>query len=99
MEKETKKELHTYKAVIRHDPVEHHDYIEWISGKPKTNVPIEVDISVWEEPWGKRRVGKDRDKAVDALRKIAERGGVRSIPDPLAWQREIRKDRPLPGRD
>ena len=33
---------HTYKAVIRHDPEEHYDYVEWVSGKPKTNVPLEV---------------------------------------------------------
>lgn len=25
--------------------------------------------------------------------------GLGSIKDPVAWQREIRKDRPLPGRD
>ena len=49
---ETDKELHTYKAVIRHDPVDHHDYVEWISGKPKTNVPLEVEISVWEDLTG-----------------------------------------------
>ena len=31
---------------------------------------------------------------------IIRRGGSgRSIPDPLAWQRETRADRPLPGRD
>ncbi len=31
---------------------------------------------------------------------IIRRGGSgKSIPDPLAWQREIRADRPLPGRD
>ena len=38
-------------------------------------------------------------EAMDALRRIATRGGIRSIPDPAAWQREIRKDRPLPGRE
>jgi len=38
-------------------------------------------------------------RAMDALRGIAARGGIQSIPDPVAWQREIRKDRPLPGRE
>lgn len=33
------------------------------------------------------------------LSQLAAAGGIRSIPDPLAWQREIRQDRPLPGRD
>ena len=39
------------------------------------------------------------ERAVNALRRIALQGGIRSIPDPVAWQREIRKDRPLPGRE
>ena len=102
MEEETHKEWHTYKAVIRHDPVEHHDYVEWISGKPKTNEPIEVKISVWEEPWGKRREGKDKEngeKLAELFEKLAELGTFSDIEDPVAWQREVRKDRPLPGRD
>ncbi len=38
--------------------------------------------------------------AFDWLRKIAENGNVpRQIPDPIAWQREIREDRVLYGRD
>jgi hypothetical protein len=35
---------------------------------------------------------------VEALRGLAALGGISSIPDPVAWQREQRKDRPLPGR-
>ena len=36
-----------------------------------------------------------------ALRKLSKikNGGLASIEDPVAWQREIRKDRPLPGRE
>ncbi|RZK37743.1 MAG: hypothetical protein EOO61_08610 [Hymenobacter sp.] len=30
---------------------------------------------------------------------IARGGSGTSITDPVAWQREIRQDRPLPGRD
>jgi len=30
---------------------------------------------------------------------VARGGDGTSIADPLAWQREIRQDRPLPGRD
>ncbi len=30
---------------------------------------------------------------------ILKGGSGTSIPDPLAWQREIRQDRPLPSRD
>lgn len=39
-------------------------------------------------------------EALKHLRKIAENGGLKHIiPDPVAWQKEIRKDRPLPGRE
>lgn len=34
-----------------------------------------------------------------ALEDLAALGGIKSIPDPVAWQREMRKDRPLGGRD
>jgi len=35
-----------------------------------------------------------------ALEDLRAMGGLReAIPDPAVWQREIRQDRPLPGRD
>ncbi len=40
-----------------------------------------------------------REKAFAALRRLQERNPYRDIEDPVAWQREIRKDRPLPGRE
>ena len=30
---------------------------------------------------------------------IAKGGSGKSVPDPVAWQREVRQDRPLPFRD
>lgn len=38
-------------------------------------------------------------RAVDYLRKIAARGGLESIAEPMRWEREIRRDRALPGRE
>lgn len=40
-----------------------------------------------------------REKAFEALRRLHDRNHYRDIEDPVAWQREIRKDRPLPGRE
>lgn len=40
-----------------------------------------------------------KEDALAALRKLRELGTFKEITDPVAWQREIRKDRPLPGRD
>ena len=102
MKEKTHRELHKYKAIIRHEPGEDYCRLEWISGKPRTNVPLEVEISVWEEPWGKRRVGKDKEngeKLAELFGKLADKGAFSDIDDPVAWQRELRKDRPLPGRD
>jgi hypothetical protein len=40
-----------------------------------------------------------KEDALAALRKLRKLGTFKEISDPVAWQREIRKDRPLPGRD
>lgn len=37
-------------------------------------------------------------RPVDCLRRIASRGGLRSISDAECWQRKIRQERTLPGR-
>ena len=96
------KKKYTYNAVIRHDPVEHHDYVEWVSGKPRTNEPLEAQITVWQEPpkGDSRPVDKERSaKLAKTFEKLSELGAFSEIEDPVEWQREIRKDRPLPGRD
>jgi len=37
---------------------------------------------------------------LEALKELRKLGGLgHVIPDPVAWQREQRKERPLPGRD
>lgn len=48
------------------------------------------------------RKPQDRSKIqnlLEQLQAIESDGGLMRIQDPVAWQREIRKDRPLPGRD
>lgn len=35
----------------------------------------------------------------EALEAIAAAGTFDHIDDPVEWQREVRKDRPMPGRD
>lgn len=38
-------------------------------------------------------------RRIAAIKQLRAMGGLREvIPDPVAWQREIREDRPLPGR-
>ena len=59
-------------------------------GKLKVTATLEPAGGDWPER---------RERALAALQRLAARGGIRSIPDPVAWQREQRKDRPLPGRE
>jgi antitoxin component of MazEF toxin-antitoxin module len=42
---------------------------------------------------------QNRGKIQEILRQLHEIGVYKDIKDPVAWQREIRKDRPLPGRN
>lgn len=41
---------------------------------------------------------KASENIVSILTRIAERGNLAGIEDPVEWQREIRKDRELPRR-
>ena len=85
--------LEKYRATI------HGDRIEWEGKEPaelNTHGRLTVDVMVVDRAASAKK--SDSKLAVAALRKIAERGGITSIPDPVKWQREIRKDRPLPGR-
>ncbi len=38
-------------------------------------------------------------RLAEALRNLQAANPFKGIADPIAWQREIRQDRPLPGRD
>lgn len=83
-----------YRATI------HGNTIEWEGAEPSEllqNSEITVEVSVVAKPQSKRQ-RPDSRKAIAALERIAAHGGVESIADPVNWQREIRKDRPLPGR-
>ena len=60
------------------------------NAKVKVTATLEV-----AEPGDERSA---REAALAALKRLRARGTFREISDPVAWQREIRKDRALPGR-
>jgi antitoxin component of MazEF toxin-antitoxin module len=41
---------------------------------------------------------QDRKRIQELLRQLQEIGAYKDIKDPVKWQRDVRKDRPLPGR-
>ena len=84
--------LEKYRATI------HGNTIEWDGEAPKNlsdDASIKVDVTVVSTPKPQRPNGR---KMAAILQRMADRGGIASIEDPVKWQREIRKDRKLPGR-
>lgn len=61
-------------------------------------VKVEARLERVTEP--KEASAKPNGTVLDALRELRALGGMKDlIPDPMAWQREQRVDRPLPDRD
>jgi hypothetical protein len=88
--------LSTYKAVLKGD------VLEWSDEAPDLAVaeqPVPVHVTILDESLlQSQRTAHGRQMAA-ALERLAARNGVPSIPDPIAWQRETRHERGLPGRD
>jgi hypothetical protein len=88
---------HTYSAIL------HGDQLEWIGESPDPAIrgrPVSVKVSFVEDLshpplWNEER----RRKLAEVLDRLAASDPFAEITDPVAWQREIRQDRPLPGRD
>ena len=81
-----------YKAIL------HGDRVEWLDGAPDAKGPIQVYVTISNLPDldGSESEGQT---VFDMLQALADMGAFDDIEDPVAWQREIRKDRPLPFRD
>jgi hypothetical protein len=84
--------LRTYEGVLEEGRV------EWIGEEePAADRPLRVHVTVLEEEPTKREQRGQR--MADALSKLADVGAFSGVDDPSEWQREIRQDRSLPGRD
>jgi hypothetical protein len=59
-------------------------------GKVKVTATLEAAPDKTDRP--------TQETTLAALRQLRQMGTFKEITDPVAWQREIRKDRPLPGR-
>ncbi len=86
--------LATYKATLKGNR------LEWREEQPDTLPPdreLAVIVTILDEP----RPGAPgrSSRMVDALERLAKAGGVRGMDDPLAWERDSRRERPLSGRD
>ena len=86
--------MRTYRALL------HGDRLEWLEDAPEsqTDAPLRVHVTVLEqEPPAEVHA---RGYAMAAiLEKLADRRTFSAITDPVRWQRELRQDRILPGRE
>ena len=84
--------LESYEATVQGT------HIEWGETRPlevETNQPIQVTITVHnaEQPY------THGPAMAASLNRLAAMNAFSYIDDPVAWQREQREDRPLPGRE
>ena len=86
----------TYKATL------HGDRLEWRDEAPDVPQDRVLDVVVrvvgTSRPSTKEEEAGRGARAAAALERIAAAGGP-GIEDPLAWEREMREEQPLPGRE
>lgn len=73
--------------------------LEFINKSVPEAIEETPETSGVEEPEPEILSKKQQQKAVEILQRLAASGGIMPGIDPLEWQREERKDRPLPGRE
>lgn len=85
--------LSTYKAVLKNNKLEWLDEIP----APLNRMTVFVHVTVLQDLSVLKPSKLPGQPMIDILQKIAESDGP-GIDDPMTWQREMRQDRPLPGR-
>ncbi len=85
----------TYSAILKGDR------LEWTGPAPESALlgrTVEVEVAIVRDVTPKSVDPEERRRIIlDALGRIAARGTFDTIDDPVAWQREVRRDRqPLP---
>ena len=86
--------MRTYRALL------HGDRLEWLEDAPasQTDAPLRVHVTVLEqEPPAAVHARGHAMAAI--LEQLAERRTFSAITDPVRWQRALRQDRVLPGRE
>jgi hypothetical protein len=85
--------LRTFEALLKGK------LLEWTNDAPQqSDRPLKVYVTLLEE---KSSISADirRQKIVEILEKLAASQTFAEVTDPVAWQREMRQDRLLLGRD
>jgi hypothetical protein len=85
----------TYEAIL------HGDHLEWTGEVPEliAGKPVRVQVTLVDSPATWVDTPERRRMRVEALRALRASNPFAEIADSVAWQRAIRQDRPLPGRE
>jgi hypothetical protein len=84
--------LPTYRAILKGTRV------IWLDAPPQLPEDAEVHITVLH-PEASPPKDRDRGSAMAAaLEKLSEINAFAGV-DPIGWQRDVRQNRPLPGRE
>jgi hypothetical protein len=85
--------METYRAILKGDR------LLWTESEP-THLEAEqaVEVTILDTP-GEIDASTQGQRMAKALEQLAATNALSEIKDPSEWQREIRKDRPLPGRE
>jgi hypothetical protein len=86
--------MRTYKALLRGD------HLEWLeeAPEPQTGAPLRVHVTVLEQETASETSARGHAMAA-LLAQLAERRTFSMISDSVKWQRELRQERVLPGRE
>jgi hypothetical protein len=87
--------LPTYKAILRGNR------IEWVADVPEHLAPdagVQVIVTFLERPCPPA-VSDQGKRMAAVLEKLAALPPNPALADPVAWQREMREERTLPGRE
>jgi hypothetical protein len=86
----------TYRAVLRGNR------LEWRDEEPErlsSGHEVDVFVTILEDSEPPASTPQRGAAMAAALERFAAAGGPKSFGDPAQWEREMRGDKPLPGRE
>jgi hypothetical protein len=88
--------LNTYKAILKGNR------LEWNEDAPDHLAPedaVAVYVTILDEPVVPAAVTQQGQRMAAALEQLAAINALADLTDPVAWEREMRQERPLPDRE
>ena len=88
--------LNTYKAILKGN------HLEWNEDAPDHLAPedaVAVYVTILDEPVVPSPIIQQGQRMAAALEQLPAINALADLTGPVAWEREVRQDRPLPDRE